>query len=181
MDKITINDAAHKWVAEMNSYEYSMIDTLMRDHPGDWREITMPCKYNRVYVYNLPEKREDGEPYENTTNYGEIIECLEDSTYRIEMDNGEIIIVERNDFNVKRYSYLPAWGTMWSFDGTADTYWLEELDGIRLMSECGFRIYMHEEWGYFFGIDGGGYSFYDEHWIPLYKARGLKWHNTEED
>ena len=33
--------------------------------------------------------------------------------------------------------------------------------------------------GYFFGIDGAGYSFYEEHWIPLYKARGLQWHKTE--
>ena len=45
------------------------------------------------------------------------------------------------------------------------------------MSECGFRIYKHEEWGCFFGIDGAGYNFYDAHWIPLYKARGLKWHD----
>ena len=50
-------------------------------------------------------------------------------------------------------------------------------DGIRVMSDCGFRIYQHEEWGYFFGIDGAGYDFYSEHWIPLYKSRGLQWHD----
>lgn len=27
---------------------------------------------------------------------------------------------------------------------------------------------------------GAGYSFYTEHWIPLYKARGLKWHDKED-
>ena len=67
---------------------------------------------------------------------------------------------------------------MWQFGDSSDDWWLEEQDGIRKMSECGFQIYHHEDWGYFFGIDGCGYSFYDEHWIPLYKARGLKWHNT---
>ena len=48
------------------------------------------------------------------------------------------------------------------------------------MSECGFRIYYSEKYGYFFGIDGAGYDFYEAHWIPLYKARGLKWHENDD-
>ena len=47
------------------------------------------------------------------------------------------------------------------------------------MADCGFRIYEQEDYGYIFGIDGAGYDFYEAHWIPLYKARGLKWHLTE--
>ena len=74
--------------------------------------------------------------------------------------------------------YLPTWGTMWSFGDSEDDYWLEE-DGLELMAECGFRIYEQEDFGYLFGLDGGGYSFMDEHWIPLYKARGLQWHREE--
>lgn len=35
------------------------------------------------------------------------------------------------------------------------------------MSQCGFRIFRSEEFGYFFGIDGAGYDFYEAHWIPL--------------
>ena len=49
------------------------------------------------------------------------------------------------------------------------------------MSECGFRIFESEEFGYFFGIDGAGYDFYEQHWLPLYKARGLKWHDPKTD
>ena len=30
-------------------------------------------------------------------------------------------------------------------------------------------------------IDGAGYDFYESHWIPLYKARGLQWHETETE
>lgn len=66
------------------------------------------------------------------------------------------------------------WGTMWSFHNSLDDYWLS--DNLQAMSDCGFRIYEHDEWGYFFGIDGAGYDFYESHWIPLYKARGLRWH-----
>lgn len=73
-------------------------------------------------------------------------------------------------------AYFPSWGTMFQFSDSADDYWLEELDGIKILSECGFRVFYSERWGYFFGLDGGGYNFYEAHWIPLYKARGLKWH-----
>lgn len=76
---------------------------------------------------------------------------------------------------------LPMWGTMWSFGDSCDDWWLENGDGIKVMSECGFRIYEHVEWGYFFGIDGAGYDFYSEHWIPLYKKRGLEWHDPEAE
>ena len=76
--------------------------------------------------------------------------------------------------------YLPMWGTMWSFGDSADDYWLEKGGGLELMAECGFRIYEQEDFGYLFGIDGAGYSFLHEHWIPLYKARGLRWHREEE-
>lgn len=76
---------------------------------------------------------------------------------------------------------LPVRGTIFSFDSPCDDWWLEEENGIEIMSKLGFRIYHHEEFGYFFGIDGCGYSFMDEHWIPLYKARGLHWHKEEEE
>ena len=77
-------------------------------------------------------------------------------------------------------NYLPMWGTMWSFGDSADDSWLEEEDGLELMAKCGFRIYEQEDFGYLFGIDGAGYSFMEAHWIPLYKARGLRWHEKEE-
>lgn len=77
------------------------------------------------------------------------------------------------------YETLPIWSTMWSFRERIDDYWLREGDGLKAMSECGFRIYESEDFGIFFGIDGAGYDFYADHWIPLYKARGLHWH--EED
>ena len=69
------------------------------------------------------------------------------------------------------------WGTMWSFGDNVDDWWLEKNGGLQAMSNCGFRIYESEEFGYFFGIDGAGYDFYESHWEPLYKARGLQWHD----
>ena len=96
---------------------------------------------------------------------------------RLDLDEVLEITPGRRDEDA---DYLPMWGTMWSFGNSADDYWLEEKDGLELMAECGFRIYEQEDFGYLFGIDGAGYSFMEAHWIPLYKARGLHWHEEEE-
>lgn len=86
------------------------------------------------------------------------------------------------DEDADRYmERLPMWGTMWSFGDRLDDWWLEEKGGIEAMSRCGFRIYESDEHGFFFGIDGAGYDFYEAHWIPLYKERGLQWHKDETD
>lgn len=96
---------------------------------------------------------------------------------RLDLDEVLEITPGRRDEDA---DYLPMWGTMWSFGNAADDYWLEEKDGLELMAECGFRIYEQEDFGYLFGINGAGYSFLHEHWIPLYKARGLRWHREEK-
>lgn len=71
--------------------------------------------------------------------------------------------------------YFPMWGTMWSMTDPTDIDWLEEH--LQELKDCGFRIYRQEDYGYIIGIDGCGYDFYEAHWIPLYQARGLKWHD----
>ena len=76
--------------------------------------------------------------------------------------------------------FLPMWGTMWSFSEPMDDWWLEEKNGLEAMARCGFRIYRQEDYGYIFGIDGAGYDFYEDHWIPLYKERGIQWHDAED-
>ena len=75
-------------------------------------------------------------------------------------------------------SFLPMWGTMWSFGDFLDNSWLEDERNLKAMADCGFRIYEQEDCGYIFGIDGAGYDFYEAHWIPLYKACGLQWHRN---
>ena len=82
-----------------------------------------------------------------TSQCGEII-SRNDFSYIVSLFDGNTVTLTSDEFEVC-YDYpLPIWGTMWSFD----------------------------DFGYLFGIDGTGYDFYEEHWIPLYLARGLQWH-----
>ena len=50
----------------------------------------------------------------------------------------------------------------------------EEVEG------CGFLVYDSDETGILLGLDSCGFDFYDSHWIPLYKTRGLRWHREKE-
>lgn len=114
--------------------------------------------------------------------HGEIRSYDEETDlYCIELQTGEMVSCAAEDFEVERDGQLPMWETMWAFSDSCDNWWLEDDGGIQAMSECGFRIYHSEEFGYFFGIDGAGYSFYEVHWIPLYEARGLHWHDEDEE
>ena len=173
---ITIREATETWVHEMNAIPRSMIETVMEANPEDWHEVTPPARGDKVYVY------ESALPEGCTESYGEIANFLDKAdVYLINLDDGNTIEVGEKDFTVEKDSWLPEWSMMWSFGDSADDYWLEEMGGIQIMADCGFRIYESEEYGYFFGLDGGGYDFYKAHWIPLYKKRGLQWHDPEAE
>lgn len=166
----TVRDAAELWVREFNAIPQGMIAKLMQNDPDDWQEVTKPAKGDRVYVYEVDAEEHTGK----IMSYDE-----ESDLYAVKLDGGKLLSLTSGDFEVEYDDGLPMWGTMWSFGDPCDDWWLENDNGIRVMSECGFRIYKHEEFGYFFGIDGAGYDFYEAHWCPLYKARGLKWHDEE--
>ena len=158
---MNIRQAAQKWVNGFNAFPRDMILKLMKAEPETWHEITVPGMGDRVYIYS-------------ESAYGQIYARLE--KFRVELDGGKKVLAEKKDVELAYYDVLPAWGTMWSFGESIDNFWMAEQDGIELMSDCGFRIYESDDFGYFFGIDGTGYDFYEQHWIPLYNARGLKWH-----
>lgn len=178
LDKgMTVSDAVHRWTQEFNRFPRDMISKLMSIDYEGWREVTPPSQGDSVYLFSIPTEDKDGNEYEGSCMEGEIAEVLEIGNAVVELHDGTEVVVKDGYFEVQRYDELPMWGTMWQFGDSADDYWLKEMGGIQMMSDCGFRIYESDEWGYFFGIDGCGYDFYEAHWIPLYKKRGLQWHD----
>lgn len=176
---MTINDATHKWVNEFNAIPQGMIKKLIENDIDSWHERTMPYYGDSVRLYEIPEKDKNENEYTGGENKGEIIDILQEY-YLVRLYDGVEVLIKDRNFEVIRKSFLPIWGTMWSFKDLCDQRWIKET-GIKSMSECGFRIYEHTEWGFFFGIDGAGYDFYEQHWIPLYHKRGLQWHSEKTD
>ena len=163
-------EATREWVKEFNAFPLGMIEKLFNADVDDWYEVTPISEGCRVWSNDYQEM-------------GEVTEITEDEdgneVVKVELDNGEEIETTKDDISREEDSYFPMWGTMWQFGDSCDDWWLENDNGLEIMAECGFRIYESYEFGYFFGIDGAGYDFYEAHWLPLYEKRGLKWHKEE--
>lgn len=125
---ITKSDAAHEWVREFNAIDSGIIAKLMSMDIDDWQEVTTPRVCDRVYCFD-------------SETYGEVVD-IDNNDYTINLDDGTEITLSISDFEVERDSLLPMWGTMWSFGNGLDDKWLSDYDGIKLMSECGFRIFL---------------------------------------
>lgn len=169
---MTLREAVELWInRDMNAIPITVVEKLQKiSDYTDITEITPIVKYTKVWSN---EHQETGEVAEIICNdEGKLIAT-------VKLDSGEACEVPLEDLNPEEDEALPMWGTMWAFSDSWDNDWLEDEDNRRAMAECGFRIYESEDYGYIFGIDGAGYSFYDEHWMPLYKVRGLKWHDEE--
>lgn len=91
--------------------------------------------------------------------------------YKNSPDDIEILAPESEDVPL-----FPAWGYVFVPENPLDIEWFYK--NYREVSEkCGFIVYETNEIGLYLGIDGAGYDFYQFHWLPLYKLRGLKWHD----
>lgn len=67
---------------------------------------------------------------------------------------------------------MPSWGYMWLLDRN------DWIDKVQELSDCGFAVFdCYDEAKLVVGIDGGGYSFTDEHFARLYDTLGMDWHN----
>lgn len=163
----TIKDATKAWVNGFNAIPPGVIEKLINAESFEpsLDEVTLPTKGDRVYVPRLNIR-------------GRVVQCLQDRSYRIELDDENTIDLIQSLFEVEHDDDLPMWSWMWAFSNYSDNFWLENY-GLQIMTDCGFRIYEQEDYKFIFGIDGAGYDFYEQHWIPLYKARGLKWHKEE--
>lgn len=165
---MTIMEATRKWVGEFNAINHSLIAKAFKDNIDDWIEHTKPTVGDHVWSNELQVSLEVEE-----------IDYDEEKVTLIEYESGVRNTVDIDDVHIEHDSWLPMWGTLWTFGERLDEEWA--LDNLDIMSQCGFRIFEDDETGdVYFGIDGAGYDFYEAHWIPLYKARGLRWHNKEE-
>ncbi|MCY8119586.1 hypothetical protein MOC55_11920 [Bacillus spizizenii] len=149
MNKLTLDQAVKKWVWEFNAIPLQLIEKAYPNFVDEVEILTT----NKVCGHCESEdivKNEDGELYCQHCN---------------------------NDDDIFDKYDLPMWGTVWTFGDSLDSDWIR--NNLDVVADCGIWVYESEELGIFFGIDGAGYDFYEQHWKPLYKARGLKWHSEE--
>lgn len=188
----TIEEATKAWVGEMNAIPSALLQKAYSEDMDELEELT-PLKmkwecdacgeeFNQEEIDKLLE-------IEHVDNDDNIIcpTCYKDDTksfkeenknrdegFMLDLNDCSAWIEKVEDYDSREYG-LPMWGWLWN-PLSIDEAWIK--DNLEIVAECGFRIYESDEVGVFIGVDGAGYDFYEAHWIPLYKARGLKWHNT---
>lgn len=158
--KREIMDRVYKWVnTDFIPVPQSVVEKLLGLGLGDITDITPPAIGDRVYVFGSKNDED-----------GEIVDISVDrDIYKVKLYKvGEAIELEDGDFTVVRDSYLPMWGTMWAFRYSSDNDIFCDSEGLEKFSDCGFRIYTSEDYGFIIGIDGAGYDFFEQHWYPLY-------------
>lgn len=191
---MNIKEATGKWVDSFNSIPLSLIERAYKDNVDDLQELT-PLKYicpecDKEYTEDEAEEQDyycncqkllTYEEWAEQEGYYNLRNLSEDEQVKIFLKYREYVEYFEQPCLEELYpdSWLPMWGWVWTFDNSLDEEWAREH--INEMAKCGFRIYESDELGIFFGIDGAGYDFYANHWIPLYKARGLKWHDEKSD
>lgn len=164
---MTIREACELWVSrDMNAIPQSVLVKLQQLDPDDIEEITPICKGDRVYSYTFDES-------------GEVVGLdFDGETATVELDNGIVAPCDLDQLERQDYARFPMWSTMWNFSCSFDEDWARSH--LNEMAACGFRLYESEDYGLVFGIDAAGFDFYEAFWVPLYKARGLHWHDKEE-
>lgn len=131
------------------------------------------------YLHELTTIQEGDYGWSNELqNTVEIVEVDKNNEKLIVSLNNKEYTLDKDDVFVERESLLPMWGTLFEFDNAFDNDWI--MENLDIVTKCGFRIFEDEKLDMIFlGIDGAGYDFYEAHWIPLYKKRGLKWHEGQ--
>lgn len=165
----TIKEATQYFIKDLNQIPQNVIEKLIQNDFDSLYELTYPTADEKIYSYEYNEELEVIESMED----GSVI--VQNPNYDEDTDETETIIISKDKYNFEHYDLLPMWGTMWTFKDSYDEEFVRE--NIKAVSDCGFRIYEHEDLGIILGIDGAGYDFYEAHWIPLYKAFGFRWHN----
>jgi hypothetical protein len=91
-------------------------------------------------------------------------------------DNPDDLELLSNEYPVHCWPCAHGW--MFSPTNSIDEEWIR--NNVDLVEDAGFLVYDSDETGILLGVDGYGYSFWEEHWYKLYKVRGLRWHSIEE-
>ena len=160
-----IKQATEKWVGEFNAIPLSFIENALGDKVNDEFVQVFPNLKVCVNCSNEFTELEYKKLEEEYMNSATGITCphCKDNAYGI---------TGYREHSYAYHTHLPMWKTVWTFDTDLDNEWV--LDNIETVYKCGFRVYKNEHLGVVIGIDECSDDFYESHWIPLYKARGLR-------
>lgn len=166
----TIQKAAEEMVNSMNAFPRDMLEALYSKDDYDWEIISPLREGQRVYCRDLMENGD--------------VESVDRKNHKVSVileDSGETAVLSEDSVIPDPYynEFFPMWGTLWQFRDDYMNEWVK--DNIDAVAACGFSIYESKKYGIFLGVDGAGYNFLKEHFIPLYQASPLDWTGEKQE
>jgi hypothetical protein len=160
-------EAVKAWVNEWNAIPQSLLEKAYRDEER-YEEVVLLAGGTRV-CFECDEELRRPTPAE-CEEHG-----LDDSCWFCE-NCGEPIAV---NWRGSQEAWPAMWGTVFQPDERIDREWMI-ANADEIADKCGIHVFECDELECFLAIDGAGYDFYAEHWAPLYRLRGLQWHEKQE-
>lgn len=168
----TIREATEEWICKWDFIQSRLIQDAIREKEWVWHELTPLKVGNPVYFSNGTNLK--GETYDG---YGEIEKINEEKVIIRISDTDDKVVADKDSVEVEGRNWFPIWDILFHPKERSEEEWINE--NLQKVADCGFRIFEHEDYGIYLGIDGAYYDFYEEHWIPLYKAKGMQWHDEK--
>lgn len=173
MSKLSIQDAARRWIDTFDHVPASVLEKMAEADPD-------------MYHYDSDSLRLVGGPrivcdgcerdYEGPSTLSEL---------RDRAKQGRGVPCPWCDLNpgdqwIRGYpshAFPVAWSTLFAPRESLDCEWV--LEHAEEVAKLNLYVFQSEDYGCLLGIDGAGYDFHEAFWIPLYRLRGLKWHDFE--
>ena len=168
-ERYRIKKAANQWIDQFNFIPGTLIQTLAH----------ALCGYNE---YDDPQVLQLlASPGRSCPECSENLIEQENQYYCEECERFYSPDDENLQLSYPEYAYPTGWGTLFNpkTGSWNDEEWIKE-HAREISAKCNVFIFENDDLGVLIGIDGGGYDFYEAHWIPLYLLRGFTWHEKEE-
>ena len=173
LNKISVREATEEWIREFSYVPGSVIEKLIQyDESVSWYDSDA----FRLVASPLVECMGCDGHYEGDLSLEELHAVDED---------GKGIPCEHCQYNSgdewrmarPQYAFPCGWGTLFAPKDNCDILWFREH--AEEVAALGIFVFESEDWEIMLGIDGGGFNFYEAYWVPLYRLRGLRWHDHE--
>lgn len=151
------------FISRLNEFDANMIAVLMNADPRRWLEITTPLIGSRVTYYGEYRNKEPRSGRVSQIASAPANDGLGGLYYVVEFDDGGTLVTSDVNLDVGFDTDFPHCDKLYQFkDGVPD---------YRLLSNLGFRVFEHQEFGIFFGFDDDDDEMtMEDYWEPLYDA-----------
>ena len=166
------------WIEQFNNIPQQILSDLIESGAKDYYEVYTPLYHVTCKMLNdcgNCKHADDITPTQYTELYEDdeqmYIDCGE--SYQPHYLDKVLAQCEMGEEQTHE-DEIPMWGTLVQ-PPYMDQDWFKS-NAQEIYEKVGLLVYENEYYTIMIGANSAGHDFYQSYWVPLYKLRGLKWH-----